>query len=185
MSSRILFKSIPTGLTSGSDALTLNFVASETISRTQDRAIETPESLKDKKHNNEFSHPGSTKICYMAFGSKWLGLQQHTLFQTGEKLHTYTWQQHHSVVKHPPSHSLPHPMLHRQSTTFIFPPLLVACVANGNVPLTSNDEEMGQGGSPWPHFCSPLSRLEIKTIMCRKLDQETKVAFSQTKNTVN
>lgn len=52
----------------------------------------------------------------------------------------------------------------------------VTLVANGNIPLMCDDEETGQKGSQWPHLCLPLSCLEVKTIMCRKLDQENKSA---------
>lgn len=73
---------------SGSDALTLNFAASETISRTQDRVLETQRGRRDPK-NYEFSHPAPiVKYGIWPLGcqcSRWCDLQKHTLFKVGNR----------------------------------------------------------------------------------------------------
>lgn len=152
-------KSIPTGLTSGSDAFTQIFAASETISSPQDRVIETREAWRIKK-NNEFSHPGPTvKYVLWPLGSKctlWLGLQQHTLFKTRKNAHlhltaaaqsTMPWSICHPTPCHVPFFFSANPLL---SFFFFSHCKRVDTVANGNVPLSGDDEKTGQGGSRWP-----------------------------------
>lgn len=133
---------------------------SETISYAHCKLRGTPWSLEDPK-NNEFSHPGTTvKYVPWPLGSKHflrLALQQHTLFKTREKC-TPTLDSggtELSSVKHLaiPLLAISHFALPAYCTNIPFHPHLslqcksVSFVATGNVPLTGNDEEMGQVGS--------------------------------------